>query len=218
MRFVVAVLLCCASVAHAQGNDRRTVALLGVLPTDAGLTKSAHAMDGVIHTRAAVEYALVGTPKAIDAAVVAGDCTTIQASCAAKLGSQLGAQFAVAGKLDRHGTHVQLTLVLVDVEHKARLRSVTQSGGGDPKKLAKLAFDRLLGGDVGDLYITANAEHGDVLLDGQVVAGLFDGKTTITNLARGAHSLEIRAKGYKPFKVDITVEATTRQTLLLDAE
>lgn len=216
MRFVVALLLCCARFAHA--DDRRTVVLLGVLPTDAGLTKSAHAMDGVIAKRAAVEYTLVGTPKAIDAAVVAGECTTIQASCAAKLGNQLGAQFAVAGKLDRHGTHVQLTLVLVDVEHKARLRSVTQSGGGDPKKLAKLAFERLLGGDVGDLYITANADHGDVLLDGQVVAGLFEGKTTITNLARGGHSLEIRAKGYKPFKVDITIEATTRQTLLLDAD
>jgi hypothetical protein len=216
MRFVVALLLCCASLAHA--DDRRTVVLLGVLPTDAGLTKSAHAMDAVIRTRAAVEYTLVGTAKAIDAAVVAGDCTTIQASCAGKLGSQLGAAFAVAGKLDRHGTHVQLTLVLVDVAHKARLRSVTQSGGGDPKKLAKLAFDRLRGGDVGDLYITANSEHGDVLVDGQVVAGLFEGKTTITNVARGAHILEIRAKGYKPFRVDITVEATTRQTLLLDAE
>jgi hypothetical protein len=216
MRFVVALLMCCAS--YARADDRRTVVVLGVLPTDAGLTKSAHAMDGVIRTRAAVEYTLVGTAKAIDAAVLAGDCTTIQASCAGKLGAQLGAAFAVAGKLDRRGTHVQLTLVLVDVEHKARVRSVTQSGGGDPKKLAKLAFDRLLGGDVGDLYITANADHGDVLVDGQVVAGLFEGKTTITNIARGAHILEIRAKGYKPFRVDMTVEATTRQTLLLDAQ
>jgi hypothetical protein len=218
MRFVVVLLVCLASAARAQADDRRTVVLLGVQPTDAGLTKSAHAMDVVIGKRAAVEYTVVGTPKAIDAAVLAGDCTTIQASCASKLGAQLGAMFAVAGKLDRHGTHVQLTLVLVDVAHKARLRSVTQSGGGDPKKLAKLAFDRLLGGDVGDLYILANTDHGDVLLDGQVVAGLFDGKTTITNIARGAHMLEIRAKGYKPFKVDITVEQTTHQNLLLDPE
>ena len=218
MRFVVAMLLCFASVAHAQGDDRRTVVLLGVLPTDAGLRKSAHAMDGVIAKRAALEYTLVGTPKAIDGAVLAGECTTIQASCAGKLGAQLGAMFAVAGKLDRRGAHMQLTLVLVDVEHKARLRSVTQSGGGDPKKLAKLAFDRLLGGDVGDLYILANSEHGDVLLDGQVVAGLFEGKTAITNIARGTHVREIRAKGYKPFKVDITVEQTTRQNVLLDAQ
>ncbi|MBV8759025.1 MAG: hypothetical protein JO257_17180 [Deltaproteobacteria bacterium] len=192
--------------------------MLGVEPTDAGLTKSAKAMDGVVRAKAGVEYALVGDAKTIDSAIVSGDCTTIQASCAAKLGAQLGAAFAIAGKLDRRGTHVELTLALVDVEHKARIRSVTQSGGGDPKKLAKLAYERLVGGDVGDLLIEANAEHGDVLIDDQVVAGLFGGKATITDLARGNHILAIRAKGFKPFRVDIAVEATTHQTLLLDPE
>ena len=191
MRFVLVALLAWASVARA--DDRHTLVVLGVEPTDSALTKSAHAMDAVIRTRAGVEYALVGDAKAIDAAVLAGDCTTIQASCAGKLGSQLGAELAIAGKLDRRGTHVELTLALVDVEHKARVRSVTQSGGGDPKKLAKLAYERLVGGDVGDLLIEANAEHGDVLIDDQVVAGLFGGKTTITGIARGNHILAIRA-------------------------
>ena len=92
------------------------------------------------------------------------------------------------------------------------MASVHQSGT-DPKKLARAAYTRLTGGDLGDLAIEANAQNG-----GQVVAALFDGRTTLTGLLKGSHVLAIRAKGYKPLEVDVTIEAQTRQMLLLDPD
>jgi hypothetical protein len=94
----------------------------------------------------------------------------------------------------------------------------TSAASADAKKLARTAYSRLIGGDLGDLQITANVQQGDVLIDGQVVAGLFEGKTTLQGLVKGSHLLAIRAKGYKPFEVDVTIDSATTQTLLLDPE
>lgn len=214
----LAVLLVLATLAHA--DDRHTVAVLGVIPKDEALAKSADAITRAIRAQAGAktsEYAVKGAAKDLDAAMLAAECDTLQPGCAAKLGAAVGADDVIAGSLERRGTHTELVLTLVDVAHKQRIRSVHQSGT-DPKKLARLAYSRLVGGDLGDLAIQANAQNGDVLIDGQVVAGLFEGKTTITGLVKGSHLLAIRARGYKPLEVDVTIEASTKQMLLLDPE
>lgn len=77
---------------------------------------------------------------------------------------------------------------------------------------------RLVGGDTGDLAIVANAQRGDVLIDGQIVAALFEGKTTITGLIKGGHRLSIRAKGFRSLDMDIEIEAASKQMLLLEPE
>ena len=141
----------------------------------------------------------------------------MQARCAAKLGEVLGAELVIAGEVERRGTHQVLTLALVDVRTKQRIRSVHQSGS-DGKKLAKTAYLRLVGGDTGDLAIVANAQRGDVLIDGQIVAALFEGKTTITGLIKGSHRLSIRAKGFRSLDMDVDVQAATKQMLLLEPE
>jgi hypothetical protein len=217
-RFVVVAALLAGSVAHAE--DRETVAVLGVVPKDAASTKTATKLDAALRVQSAHEYAVKGTPKEIDAAILSAECSTLQASCAAKLGGNLGAQYAIAGELERRGAHQELVLALFDVRSKRRIRSVHQTSAAsvDAKKLARTAYSRLIGGDLGDLQITANVQQGDVLIDGQVVAGLFEGKTTLQGLVKGSHLLAIRAKGYKPFEVDVTIDSATTQTLLLDPE
>jgi len=221
MKRIVLGLALLAAPAHAQ--DKHTVAVLGVIPKEPALARSASAITAVIRTQASAkssEYAVKGSPKEIDAAILAAECSTIQASCAAKLGAALGTDMTIAGELERRGTHQELVLALVDVHTKQRVRSVhqTSASSADVKKLARAAYTRLVGGDLGGLAIEANAQQGDVLIDGQVVAGLFQGRTRIDGLLKGSHILAIHAKGYRPLEVDVTIEAETKQMLLLDPE
>ena len=221
MKWIVCLLIVGGSLAHA--DDKHTVAVLGVFPKDTTLTKNANAIADVIRTHAAAktsEYSVKGTVKEVDAAILAAECNAIQPSCAAKLGATLGAEFTIAGEFDRRGTHQVLVLSLVDVRTKARIRSAHQvtASNGDAKKLAHTAYVRLIGGEVGELAIAANAQRGEIAIDGEIVGALFDGRATIGGLVKGSHMLAIRAKGYKPFEVDVTIESETKQMLLLDPE
>ena len=187
----------------AQADDKHTVAVLSIVPKDTALTRSADAITAVIRTQAAAkssEYSVKGTAKAIDAAILAAECSAIQQSCAAKLGATLGADYAIAGELERRGAHQVLVLSLVDVRTKQRIRSVHQTGAsnGDAKKLARAAYARLI--------------------DGEVVGALFDGHATIGGLVKGSHLLTIRANGFHLFEIDITIELATKQMLLLEPE
>jgi hypothetical protein len=207
----------------AQADDKHTVAILGVIPKDAALVKSADAMTAVVRTQAAAkssEYSVKGSAKDIDAAILTAECSTIQPACAAKLGAALAVDYAIAGELERRGPHQVLVLTLVDVRTKQRIRSVhqTTTSNGDAKKLARAAYQRLIGGDLGELAIVANAQRGDVLIDGEIVAALFEGRTTISGLVKGSHMLAIHASGYRPLEVDVTIESATKQMLLLDPE
>lgn len=213
----IALLLITAT---ASADDRRPLTVLAIEPRDAALAKSADAITRAIRTEASAkksEFRVQGKPKAIEAATLAAECSSIEARCAAKLGEGLGAEVVISGELERRGTHQVLTLGLVDVRTKQRIRSVHQTGS-DGKKLAKAAYLRLVGGDTGDLAIVANAQRGDVLIDGQIVAALFAGKTTITGLIKGSHRLSIRAKGFRSLDMDIEIEAASKQMLLLEPE
>jgi hypothetical protein len=214
VKAVAIALLLASAVAHA---DKHSAALLGVAAKDPSSDKAADAMAAPLRTAAAREYRLVGTAKELEAARVAAECPAIEPRCAAKVGAAVSAEYAIAGELERRGSHVTLVLELVDVRAKQRMRSVRQSGG-DPKKLVRAAFLRLVAEDFGALTITANAQSGEVLIDGQVVAGLFEGRTHIERLAKGPHLLSIHARGFRPLDVDVTIEDSTKQTLLLDAE
>lgn len=221
MKRIVVALALLAAPAHAE--SKHTVAVLGVIPKDATLTKAASTINAVIRTQAGAkssEYTVKGSAKDIDAAILAAECSTLQPSCAAKLGAALGTDLAIAGELERRGSRLELVLALVDVHTKQRMRSIhqTNAANADMKKIARAAYTRLIGGDLGELAIEANAQQGEVLIDGQVVAGLFEGRTRIDGLVKGSHMLAIRAKGYRSLEVDVTIEAETRQMLLLDPE
>lgn len=220
-RIVCLAVVLAGAIAHA--DDKHTVAVLGIVAKDTGLTKAADAITAVIRTQAgakASEYSVKGTAKEIDAALLSAECSSIQPSCAAKLGATLAADYAIAGELERRGTHQELVLSLVDVRTKQRIRSVhqTSSSSADAKKLARTAYARLVDGEIGELAVVANARQGDVLIDGQVVAALFEGRTTVGGLVKGSHRLSIHAKGFHPLDVDVTIDSATKQMLLLEPE
>ncbi len=121
---LLAVALLVASPAYA---DKPTLAVLGVVPKDHSLVASTNTINATLRIRAAAKsspYRVHGTKKAIDSAMLAAECSTIETTCAAQLGASLGAEWTLVGELEKRGTSVELVLAIVDVQAKKRLRSV----------------------------------------------------------------------------------------------
>jgi len=207
----------------AIADSKPSMAILEIVPRDHGLVAAADAMTAAIRAKARAKtsgYTVKGTPKEVDDAMLASECNAIQPRCAVGLGETLAADYAIAGELERRGTHQILLLSLVDVHAKKRIRAVREITvtKGDAKKLARAAYVRLIDGEAGSLSIVANAQSGDILIDGQSVAALFEGRASIDGLVNGGHQLSIRAAGFRPFDVDITIQYATKETVLLDPE
>src|SRR5438067_8819508 len=109
-------LVCIAAslaVASARANGKHAVAVLPVVAKDAWSSKAADAITAVIRTQAAArtsEYSVKGSAKDIDAARLAAECGSIEPRCVAKIGAALSVDYAIAGELERRGTHQELVL------------------------------------------------------------------------------------------------------------
>jgi hypothetical protein len=214
------VLLLAVATAHA--DDRPTVTVLGVTTGNPRLLKIAGKVDDSLRARVATKaspYRAKGSKKELAAKLLTAECTASDVPCAAKLGEAFGTDYALAGKLERRGEHVELVLVLVDVAKKQRIRQYRDvtTATADMKKLARTSFDKIAGvAELGELAIACNAQRGEVWLDGELVAALFEGRTTITRLPQGKHRLEVRANGYRPFDVEVDIAGATKQMVLLE--
>jgi hypothetical protein len=157
-------------------------------------------------------------PSTIDAAVIDTECNVLQPRCAASIGEQLAVTHMLVGQLERRGTRYTLTLSLINVATKQRVRSLRDVAATkvDVRKWARTLHARMLDEGSGDIVITANAKRGQVLVDGLVVTELYEGRATVSGVALGAHQLEIRAAGYRPFATDVTVDGRTEETVLLE--
>ena len=219
MRFALLLLLA-ATFAHA--DDRPTVAVLGVTTGNPRLVKFTGTIDDGLRARVAAKgspYRAKGTKKDIAAKLLTAECTASEVPCAAKLGAAFGADFTLAGLIERRGEHVELVLVLVDVAKKQRIRQFRDItlATADMKKLGRTSFDKLAGvTELAELAIVANAQRGDVYLDGELVAALFEGKTTLTRLPQGKHELRIDANGFRPFEVEVDIVGAAKQMVLLE--
>jgi len=212
----IALLLLLTSTAYA---DKPSLAVLGVAPKDHGLIANANAITATIRSQAKA-YTLKGSPKEVTKASDAADCSPLEPACSTKLGAALGADYAIAGELERRGNHQILTLALVDVAKKQRIRSLrdTTAIKGDMKKWARTAYNRLVDGESGELIVAANAQQGEIWIDGQLAGALFEGRASLGGLTNGGHQLAIRAKGFRPLEVEITIEFETKQSFLLEPE
>lgn len=211
------VAITCARVASAE--PRPTLAVLGIEAMDHGVEGAAERLTaGLRESPKRDRYDRKGAAKPIREAITKAECKFMQPACAAAVGAALAVDFVVAGELTKRGTHQVLVLALFDVRRKQRVRSVreTAAGNADARKWARTLYARLTDAATGELVIVANAQVGEILLDGAIVGALFEGRATIGGVAPGAHQLVIRARGYKPFETDVSVDGTTKQTLLLE--
>jgi hypothetical protein len=216
------VALCLIALStFSAADDKPTIAVLGVVPTDTSLVAKANTLTQTMRTLANAKsspYRVKGAPKQIEAAIRTAECSTIQTPCAAALGAELDTDYALVGQLDKRGTHAVLLLALVDVRTKQRVRSLRETSAVDAKKWARATYNRLVDTEAGELALAANAQNGEVWIDGQLAGALYQGRVTITGLANGTHQLSVRAKGYKQLDVDITVEFATKHSVLLEPQ
>src|SRR5688572_21373159 len=163
----LACLLIMSSLAYA---EKPTLAVLGVVAKDQFSAKAADTLTLALRTQASAKssgYAVKGSPKQIKTAIMAAECSIDSASCASKLASELGADYALAGDVERRGNRSIVVLALVDVKKKQRIRSVRETGA-DMKKLARSAYTRLVDAEAGELHLAANAQRGEIYIDGQL--------------------------------------------------
>jgi hypothetical protein len=216
---VVTACVVSAICATAAADPKPTLAVAGIYPQEPEIGKLADTLTTAMRAVAGGRYRVKPTTsKDIAAARLKADCNAVETACAAAMGEILGVEFVLTGELQARGEHPVLVLSLVNVQTKQRIRSMRDSFAKtvDPRRWAEAAYKRIASASVGELVIVANAQHGDVLVDGQLAGALFDGRTMITGIATGTHQLEIRAQGFRPFTVDVSVDGTTRQTLLLE--
>jgi len=185
---------------------------------DGDSAKLALALEAALESQSRGRYASKATRKDVQAALDETDCKLVEPTCASSFGSRIAVDYVLAGEVETHGKHKRVVLALVNVKTRQRVRSLRDAiaTASDNAKWARAMYDRLVAAAVGELTVIANAQRGEVLLDGQLVAALFEGKTTISGLVLGAHQLGIRAKGYKPIDVDITVDGSSKEMLLLE--
>ena len=211
----LACLLVLAATAHAD-----TLAVIDLGVKDSTETKVATELTTALRGRTKGRFKTGATPKAIAAAIAKADCAVLERACAAAVGDILGVDYVLVGDLDRRGTRHIASLSLISVKSKQRVRSLADtSTGADTDKWSKSLYARIADVETTDLKIYANATEGEVSIDGQVVAALFNSTATISAIALGSHRLAIKAKGFKAFDVDVdvTLDGGT-QSFLLDPD
>ena len=213
MRLVACVVLLGSTLAYA---EKPRVAVLGITAKDFTAKRAVQLTAGIRAT--ATGYRVTGTPKQIEAAIGDADCFIFQTPCAATVGAALGVEYTITGELERRGKTDTLTLSLVDVKKKQRVRSLRDSSPttADTRKWARSVATRLVDAEDGELVLATNTESGEVWIDGQLAGAIHQGRATIGGLANGRHLLVIKAKGYKPFEMDVEVAYSTKQSVLLD--
>jgi hypothetical protein len=203
------------------------IAILGLEVYDNGTgidpetTKAARDVTAALRDRARVPsgpYALVlgGEKELIDEKLL-NNCDSEAPSCMATIGSELGAELLMYGKIEKvpqNGlTIYKVSIKLLNVGRKQLASSTVETlpvGDASGAKVsthartwyAKLATVSVGGGSV---MVRANIDRGTVLVDDDVKGNLASGMFTFGGLPEGRHTLAIEAKDYQRYETAITI-------------
>lgn len=138
-----------------------------------------------------------------------------EAPCLAAIGKRLGVAAVVAGNVGALGDSFVVNLKLVDVEHAAELRRVSEKISGSPDQLidaVRVAAYRLVAPDElrGALAVLCDVRGADVVLDGER-RGRTPLPAPIAGLAVGKHQLRLEADGFSiaASEVDVHFQKTS---------
>ncbi|MGE0872196.1 MAG: hypothetical protein AB7P03_26795 [Kofleriaceae bacterium] len=220
LRMVTAVMLAIVMTGHAIADDRPTFAV-DLIAKDRGADAITAAMMTALRAAGLTKTARYrGKPsyKELVQARIAVDCSAAETSCVAAVGAKLGVDYVLTGTIESRGARYVLELNVINVKTHKRVRSLrdVSSRTKPARRWARQVYARIVDDAIGELMVACNASRGLVLIDGQRVTELYQGRATVGGLALGSHTLEVRAAGYKPFADEVVIDGVTNVSVLLD--
>jgi PEGA domain len=222
----VVLLLVLLGGGRAWAAGKPPIAILGLEVLDNGggidpeTTKAAKELTAALRERAKAgmgPYVPVqgGEKELIDEKLL-NNCDSEQATCMAAIGSELGAEVLMYGKIERvtqgGQTIYKVSLKLLNVSRKQLASStvetlpLAESTGVRAQAHAKAWYGKLAGGSPGGtVLVKANIDRGTVMLDDDLKGTLASGSLTIAGVPEGRHTLAIEAKDYQRYETSITV-------------
>ena len=226
------VLLSLALGGRAWAGGKPPIAILGLEVYDNGsgidqdTTKAAKELTAALRDRAKAgtgPYVPVpgGEKELIDEKLL-NNCDSEAAVCMAAIGTELGADVLMYGKIEKSAQNGQtiykVSIKLLNVGRKQLANStvetlpVADSTGVRASTHAKAWYAKLAGITTGGtVVVRANSDRGTVLIDDDAKGSLASGVVTLSGVAEGRHTLAIEAKDYQRYETSITVR--TGETL-----
>jgi hypothetical protein len=220
------VLLSLVLGGRAWAGAKPPIAILGleVLDNGSGIdpdtTKAAKELTVALRDRAKAgtgPYVPVpgGDKELIDEKLL-NNCDSEAAVCMAAIGTELGADVLMFGKIERSSQGGQpfykVSIKLLGVTKKQLINSTSEmlpiadATGVRAQAHAKVWYNKLAGITTGGtVTVRANIDRGTVLIDDDAKGNLASGVVTLTNIAEGRHTLAIEAKDYQRYETPITV-------------
>jgi len=159
------------------------------------------------------------------------NCDSEAPACMAAIGSGLGAEVLMYGKIEKSGQGGQgvyrVSIKLLSVPRKQLTAStvetlpVGEATGVRAQTYAKTWYAKLAGaGSGGTVVIRANIDRGTVLVDEDIRGTLASGTLTLTGVLEGKHTLAVEAatREYQRYEAQITVrpgETTTQSVTMV---
>jgi hypothetical protein len=221
---VVLLLLGWSGKAWAGGKP--SIAILGLEVYDNGsgidpeTTKAARDLTAALRDRAKAgtgPYTPVqgGDKELIDEKLL-NNCDTEAPTCMAAIGTELGAEVLMYGKIEKSSANGQViykvSIKLLNVSRKQLASSTVEtlpaleSSGVKVSTHARAWYAKLAGVSTGGtLVIKANIDRGTVWLDNDPKGNLASGTLTLAGIAEGRHTLAIEAKDVQRYETTITV-------------
>ncbi|MDB4958652.1 MAG: hypothetical protein JWO36_6221 [Myxococcales bacterium] len=139
-------------------------------------------------------------------------CDSEAPACMSSIGTDLGADWLIYGKIEKQGASYRVDLKLLNVTRKAMEKTwpenipVSQASGSGIQGWAKKGYAKLTGqNNVGTVVVkVGNADRGTVLIDGTEKGNIVNGKASI-DLPPGKYRLQIESQGFQRWEKDITV-------------
>jgi hypothetical protein len=159
------------------------------------------------------------------------NCDSEAPTCMASIGSGLGAEVLMYGKIEKATQSGQgvykVSIKLLSVPRKQLTASTVETlpmadaNGVKVQTYARTWYSKLAGaGSGGTLVVRANIDRGTVLIDEDMKGTLASGTLTLTGVAEGKHTLAVEAtREYQRYETQVTVRSgeTTTQNVTMVA-
>lgn len=151
------------------------------------------------------------------------NCDNEAPACMSAIGTQLGAEILMYGRLEKQGKSYQVTLKVLDVGRKSVLKSSSdmiplgEANGASLQGWAKKMYGKLTGESSASTLVVklANAERGTILIDGEPKGTITNGSGQVS-LSEGKYRVGVESEGFRRWEKDVSLSGT--QTVPVELE